>query len=128
MKKTYIDERGWQYAVRPGLGGDIFKAFYRKPGRSWQRNSCIGIFNSRRWKRMTDREKEIVVNNLTIRAAKYAQAIYEKDLDLSASNYIQFRAVLGLAIDLGVVPDTATGKKMLNDAVKAWRDGQEAVK
>ena len=35
MKKTYIDERGWMYAVRPGLGNDIFKAFYRKPGRSW---------------------------------------------------------------------------------------------
>lgn len=35
MKKVYVDERGWQYAVRPGLGNDIFKAFYRKPGKSW---------------------------------------------------------------------------------------------
>ena len=33
--KVYKDERGWQYAVRPGLGNDIFKAFYRKPGKSW---------------------------------------------------------------------------------------------
>lgn len=33
--KTYIDERGWQYAVRPGLDPDIYKAFYRKPGKSW---------------------------------------------------------------------------------------------
>lgn len=35
MKKTYIDERGWQYAVRPGLNPDIYKVFYRKPEKSW---------------------------------------------------------------------------------------------
>lgn len=46
MKKTYIDERGWQYAVRPGLGNDIFKAFYRKPGRSWHAVRALAWFTN----------------------------------------------------------------------------------
>lgn len=33
MKKTYIDERGWLYTVRAGLGHESFKGFYRKPSR-----------------------------------------------------------------------------------------------
>jgi gamma-glutamyltranspeptidase len=33
--KIYEDSRGWQYSVRPGLGGDTFSVFYRKPGKSW---------------------------------------------------------------------------------------------
>ena len=32
---AYEDNRGWQYAVRPGLGGDTFSVFYRKPEKSW---------------------------------------------------------------------------------------------
>lgn len=43
MKKTYIDERGWQYAVRPALGNDIFKAFYRKPGQELARGARHGM-------------------------------------------------------------------------------------
>lgn len=35
MKKIYIDKRGWQYTVRPGLNPDIYKVFYRKPEKSW---------------------------------------------------------------------------------------------
>jgi hypothetical protein len=31
-EKVYLDKRGWQYFVRSGIGGDRFKAFYRKPG------------------------------------------------------------------------------------------------
>lgn len=46
MKKTYIDERGWQYAVRPSLGNDVFKAFYRKPGRSWHAVRALPWFTS----------------------------------------------------------------------------------
>ncbi len=46
MKKTYIDERGWQYAVRPGLGHDVFKAFYRKPGKSWHAVRVLAWFAS----------------------------------------------------------------------------------
>lgn len=26
----YEDDRGWRFAVRPALGGDMFKGFYRK--------------------------------------------------------------------------------------------------
>lgn len=48
MKTIYIDERGWQYAVRPGLGNDIFKAFYRKPGRSWHAVRALAWFTSER--------------------------------------------------------------------------------
>lgn len=48
MKKTYIDERGWQYAVRPGLGHDVFKAFYRKPGKSWHAVRVLAWFASER--------------------------------------------------------------------------------
>ncbi len=33
--KIYEDSRGWQFSVRPGLGGDTFSVFYRKPGKSW---------------------------------------------------------------------------------------------
>lgn len=33
--KICEDSRGWQYSVRPGLGGDTFSVFYRKPGKSW---------------------------------------------------------------------------------------------
>lgn len=47
-KKVYIDERGWQYAVRPGLGNDIFKAFYRKPGKSWHAVRAMAWFASER--------------------------------------------------------------------------------
>lgn len=36
MKKIYIDKHGWQYAVQSGLSPDIYKAFYRKPGKSWR--------------------------------------------------------------------------------------------
>ena len=32
--KTYFDARGWIYRVMPGLGGDTFKARYRKPDSS----------------------------------------------------------------------------------------------
>lgn len=35
MKLIYEDARGWQYTTRPGLGGDTFSVFYRKPGKSW---------------------------------------------------------------------------------------------
>lgn len=35
MEKIYVDKRGWQYAVRPGLNPDIYKVFYRKPEKSW---------------------------------------------------------------------------------------------
>ena len=35
--KAYMDERGWTYRVMGGLGGDTFKARYRKPGTaSWK--------------------------------------------------------------------------------------------
>ena len=30
--KQYKDDRGWIYFVRAGIGGDVFKTFYRKPG------------------------------------------------------------------------------------------------
>ena len=30
----YEDKRGWQYQVRPGLGEDQYKGFYRKPGKA----------------------------------------------------------------------------------------------
>lgn len=34
--KIYVDESGWQYAVRPWLGTCVFfRAFYRKPGKRW---------------------------------------------------------------------------------------------
>lgn len=33
--KIYEDSRGWQFSVRPGLSGDMFSVFYRKPGKSW---------------------------------------------------------------------------------------------
>ncbi|BBB91025.1 MAG TPA: hypothetical protein PKA28_10660 [Methylomusa anaerophila] len=32
--KAYEDERDWQYFVRPGIGGNTFKTFYRKPEKS----------------------------------------------------------------------------------------------
>lgn len=33
----YRDKRGWIYRVMPGLGGDTFKARYRKPDAvSWK--------------------------------------------------------------------------------------------
>lgn len=32
--KQYVDDRGWQYFVRGGIGGEQFKTFYRKPGKS----------------------------------------------------------------------------------------------
>ena len=32
--KVYKDERGWQYAVRPGLGNDIFRIL-SKTKKSW---------------------------------------------------------------------------------------------
>lgn len=31
---TFVDERGWEYFVRGGIGQKTFKAFYRKPGGS----------------------------------------------------------------------------------------------
>jgi hypothetical protein len=31
-KAQYQDERGWLYFVRAGIGGDVFKAFYSRPG------------------------------------------------------------------------------------------------
>ena len=30
--KTYVNESGWQYAVRPWFGTGVFRAFYRQPG------------------------------------------------------------------------------------------------
>lgn len=51
MKKVYVDERGWQYAVRPGLNPDIYKAFYRKPGKSWH------AVRARKWS-TSEREAE----------------------------------------------------------------------
>ena len=32
--KTYQDERGWRYFVHSGIGGEEFKTFYLKPGKS----------------------------------------------------------------------------------------------
>ncbi|WP_088186357.1 hypothetical protein [Desulfosporosinus sp. FKA] len=34
---TYQDNRGWVYFVRPGIGGDVFKTFYRRPGSKKER-------------------------------------------------------------------------------------------
>jgi hypothetical protein len=33
-KSVYVDTRGWKYKVRSGIGGDTFKTFYCKPGKS----------------------------------------------------------------------------------------------
>lgn len=30
----YVDDRGWTYFVRPGIGGDCFKTFYKKPDKT----------------------------------------------------------------------------------------------
>lgn len=30
--KQYQDDHGRTYFVKPGIGGDVFKTFYRKPG------------------------------------------------------------------------------------------------
>lgn len=30
--KKYMDERGWVFFVRSGIGENCYKAFYRKPG------------------------------------------------------------------------------------------------
>jgi len=32
--KVYFDIRGWVYFVRSGIGGDTFKTFFRKPGKT----------------------------------------------------------------------------------------------
>lgn len=44
--KTYEDNRGWQFTVRPGLGGDMFSVFYRKPGKSWHSVRAVPWFNT----------------------------------------------------------------------------------
>ncbi|AFM42991.1 hypothetical protein Desaci_4129 [Desulfosporosinus acidiphilus SJ4] len=35
--RTYQDARGWEYFVRPGIGGDVFKTFYRRLGSKKER-------------------------------------------------------------------------------------------
>lgn len=42
--KVYEDSRGWQFTVRPGLGGDMFSVFYRKPGKSWHSVRAVPWF------------------------------------------------------------------------------------
>ena len=32
--KSYIDDRGWVYFVRAGIGGNTFKTFFKKPGKN----------------------------------------------------------------------------------------------
>lgn len=32
--KRYVDDRGWEYFVRPGIGGNTFKTFYLQPGKA----------------------------------------------------------------------------------------------
>lgn len=44
MKKTYIDERGWQYAVRSGLGDYVFIVMRRKPGERWHQAHVLPWF------------------------------------------------------------------------------------
>lgn len=36
--RSYMDARGWKYAVRSGIGGEKFKAFYQRPEYSGQLN------------------------------------------------------------------------------------------
>lgn len=44
--KIFEDNRGWQFTVRPGLGGDMFSVFYRKPGKSWHSVRAVPWFNT----------------------------------------------------------------------------------
>ncbi len=47
--KTYTDERGWQYRIMGGIGGDCFKARHKKPGKnSWK---CM---NNVEWRKNFD--------------------------------------------------------------------------
>lgn len=38
--KIYVDERGWKYFVRSGIGGSSFKAFYLKTGKAGGGHGC----------------------------------------------------------------------------------------
>ena len=39
--KVYCDSRGWHFKVMPGLGDDMFKARYNKPGKpGWH---CVAV-------------------------------------------------------------------------------------
>ncbi|WP_434132171.1 hypothetical protein KIAC18_003960 [Sporomusa sphaeroides] len=37
--KTYVDERGWKYFVRKGIGPN-YKTFYKKPGKTGDGHGC----------------------------------------------------------------------------------------
>lgn len=44
--KIYEDNRGWQYSVRPGLGGNTFSVFYRKPNKSWHSVRAVAWYKT----------------------------------------------------------------------------------
>ena len=41
--KIYQDNRGWIYSVHSGIGGDTFKTFYLKPGKSGGGHGCSSV-------------------------------------------------------------------------------------
>lgn len=42
----YEDSRGWQFTTRPGLGGDTFSVFYRKPNKGWHSVRAVSWFDN----------------------------------------------------------------------------------
>lgn len=42
--KVYKDERGWQYAVRPGLGDYVFIVMCRRAGERWHQAHVLPWF------------------------------------------------------------------------------------
>jgi hypothetical protein len=43
---VYEDSRGWQFTVLPGLGGNTYSVFYRKPGNYWHSVRTVPWFNT----------------------------------------------------------------------------------
>jgi hypothetical protein len=50
--KTYTDNRGWLYKIKSGIGGDMFKGFYRKPDR--EIDACWHAMNNLTWSKYFD--------------------------------------------------------------------------
>ncbi|WP_371380856.1 hypothetical protein [Sporomusa aerivorans] len=45
LVKAYKDNRGWEYFVQAGIGGDTYKTFYRKPGKAGK-----GLIRGKCWR------------------------------------------------------------------------------
>ncbi len=55
---TFIDERGWEYFIRSGIGQKQFKTFYRKPGSAKEKGYSRVVW------RDSFREAQIDLNEL----------------------------------------------------------------